>query len=115
MILYYEPPTRPVGTPLLLTLLLPLYDVLCLYICIYRIDRKLFISLEYIFLRKLIICFENMILSFDNMTFSQKVNHPIQKCDLFIQEYSKATPKWDETTCVESVDKIVSPRGRPNS
>ena len=28
-------------------------------------------------------------------------NYLLQKCDLFIQQYAKATPKWDELTVVE--------------
>ena len=39
-----------------------------------------------------------MIFSFENMNVSNKVNYLLRKYDLFIQEYAKATPKWDELT-----------------
>ena len=55
--------------------------------------------------------FENMIkinhllriydFSFENMNVSKKVNYLRRKYDLFIQEYAKVTPEWDELTFLE--------------
>ena len=57
--------------------------------------------------------------SFENMNVSKKVSYLLRKHDLFIQEYAKATPTWDELTVFdafgEAVQKRVSPRERPNS
>ena len=62
------------------------------------------------FLRKLVICFKNMVISSENMTFSkevnylfrksyfsfeylifQEINYLLRKYDLFIQGYAKVT------------------------
>mgnify|MGYP000892556348 CR=1 FL=1 len=53
------------------------------------------------FHKKVNYLFRNMIFSFENMTFNTKVNYLLRKYDLFIQEYAKATLKWDELTFVE--------------
>ena len=40
-------------------------------------------------------------LVFEIMTVSKKVNYLLQEYDLFIREYAKATPKWDELSVFE--------------
>ena len=61
-----------------------------------------------------------MMFSFENMNVSKKLNYLLRKYDLFIQEYTKVTPKWDELNVFEclwgkQLQTNVSPRGRPNS
>ena len=54
-----------------------------------------------IVLRNFIICFENMICSFENMTLPKKGNCFIRKYDLLIQGCAKATRKLDELNFAE--------------
>ena len=70
---------------------------------------------KYTFSKKSIICFEYMISGFENMNVSKKVNYLLRKYDFFIQEYDKATPKWDELTffeCAYQVRRGKGARGR---
>ena len=65
----------------------------------YIIVKKLAYFLrKYDFPSTFIVFFENMIFAFENMDVSKKVNYLLRKYDLFMQEYAKATPIWNELT-----------------
>ena len=60
--------------------------------------RKLFISFGNMISKKVDYLFRDMIFSLVNLTILWKINYLIRIYDLFIQEYAKSTPKWDELT-----------------
>ena len=51
----------------------------------------------------LFIHFENMIFSFENRNVSKNNKLLFRIYDLFIQEYTKVTPKWDELTFLNAL------------
>ena len=71
-----------------------IYIYIYIYICIYYIIvlRLAYFHRKHVFPRKLIICFENMILSFESMKVSKKVNCMLRKYDSFVQENTNMTP-----------------------
>ena len=75
---------------------------MCIYIYIIYLFRMSFIAFENIaFPRTNIFLLSRYHFSFGNMNVSKKVNYLLRKYDLSIQEYAKATPKWDELTLFE--------------